>query len=57
MRKQINSICENLKNTKNTCTLFSFQEVIEKCLEEKKILNRDSIIESLESLSNLIPSK
>lgn len=57
LSSQLKTICENLKSTKNTCALYKFQDAVEKCLEEKKILNRDVIIECLDIVSKLIPSK
>lgn len=58
LRTELKSVCENLKTSKNTCALYEFQESVEKCLEvEKKILNRDLIVDCLNLLSNLIPSK
>jgi hypothetical protein len=57
LRKDLQSLCENLTNSKNTCTLYKFQSVVDKCIEDKKILHRDLILKCLETLTNLMPSK
>jgi len=57
LKAELKSICENLKTSKNTCALYTFQSAVEKCLLEKKISNRDVIIDCLNLAKNLIPSK
>lgn len=44
-------------NAKTTCSLYKLKTNIDECLSENKINNRQDIIESLNKLNNLVPSK
>lgn len=57
LESELKQLCENVNKTKNTCLLYNFQSRIEELLEEKKIKNRELIIECLNSLNDIIPSK
>ena len=52
-------LTESVKNTKSTSDLYKFKELIDAILEQdkKKILLRNDLAKSIESLKDLIPSK
>ncbi len=57
--KEIKGLCEQILKDKSTSSLYKLKEKIEKCLQEdqKSIRNRSDLIECIEKLKNLIPSK
>ncbi len=57
LEKQLNQCCKNIIETKNSCFLNEFQTILNKTLLDKKILCRNAIIQCLNSLKSLIPSK
>lgn len=54
---ELKSICEKISKSKNTCLLYEFQNELDKFIDEKRVLNRNLIIDCLNQLNNVIPSK
>lgn len=57
IENEIQTQLEDVISTKNTCSLYKLKSTIDKCLNEKSIKNRKTILNAIQKLNNLIPSK
>ncbi len=50
-------LAQAIVDTKSTCALYKFQEVVNECLKAKQVLRRDELIATLSKLNHLVNSK